>query len=77
MGLSLSLFIEITIVGFQTHGLHFFNLLLPQGVPLSLAPFLVLLELISYRFCTLSLEICLFASMMVGNSLVKILSGFA
>ncbi len=34
LGLSLSFFIGITIVGFQTHGLHFLNLLLPQGVPL-------------------------------------------
>jgi F-type H+-transporting ATPase subunit a len=76
-GLSLSLFIGITIVGFQTHGLHFFSWLLPQGVALLLAPLLVLLELISYRFCALSLGICLFANMMAGHSLVKILSGFA
>jgi F-type H+-transporting ATPase subunit a len=77
LGLSLSLFIGITIVGFQTHGLHFFSILLPQGVPLPLAPFLVLLELISYCFRALSLGIRLFANMMAGHSLVKILSGFA
>jgi F-type H+-transporting ATPase subunit a len=77
LGLSLSLFIGITIVGFQTHGLHFFSLLLPQGVPMPLTSFLVLLKLISYRFCALSLGIRLFANMMVGHSLVKILSGFA
>jgi F-type H+-transporting ATPase subunit a len=60
------------------HGLHFFSLLLLQGVPMSLAPFLVLLELIFYRFCTLSLGIRLFVNMMAGgHSLVKILSGFA
>lgn len=52
-------------------------LLLPQGVPLPLAPFLVLLELISYCFRALSLGIRLFANMMAGHSLVKILSGFA
>jgi F-type H+-transporting ATPase subunit a len=77
LGLSFSLFIGVTIVGFQTHGLHFFSLLLPQGVPLPLAPFLVLLELISYCFRALSLGIRLFANMMAGHSLVKILSGFA
>jgi F-type H+-transporting ATPase subunit a len=75
--LSLSLFIGITIVGFQTHGLHFFSYLLPQGVPLPLAPFLVLLKLISYCFCALSLGICLFTNMMASHSLVKILSRFA
>jgi len=77
LGLSFSLFIGVTIVGFQTHGLHFFSFLLPQGVPLPLAPFLVLLELISYCFRALSLGIRLFANMMAGHSLVKILSGFA
>nr|YP_009674901.1 ATP synthase F0 subunit 6 [Haplomitrium hookeri]QDE12936.1 ATP synthase F0 subunit 6 [Haplomitrium hookeri] len=76
-GLSLSLFIGVTIVGFQTHGLHFFSLLLPQGVPLPLAPFLVLLEPISHRFRALSLGIRSFANTMAGHSSVKILSGFA
>lgn len=51
--------------------------LLPQGVPFALAPFLVLLEAISYCFRALSLGIRLFANMMAGHSLVKILSGFA
>lgn len=77
LGLSFSLFIGITLVGFQRNGLHFFSFLLPAGVPLPLAPFLVLLELISYCFRALSLGIRLFANMMAGHSLVKILSGFA
>ena len=77
LGLAFALFIGINIVGFQNHGLHFFSLLLPQGVPLPLAPFLVLLELISYCFRAISLGIRLFANMMAGHSLVKILSGFA
>ncbi|XP_048545724.1 ATP synthase subunit a-like [Triticum urartu] len=77
LALSFSIFIGITIVGFQRHGLHFFSFLLPAGVPLPLAPFLVLLELITYCFRALSLGICLFANMMAGHSLVKILSGFA
>nr|WRH36838.1 ATP synthase F0 subunit a [Cyperus stolonifer] len=77
LALSFSLFIGITIVGFQRHGLHFFSFLLPAGVPLPLAPFLVLLELISHCFRALSSGIRLFANMMAGHSLVKILSGFA
>ena len=77
LALSFSIFIGITIVGFQRHGLHFLSFLLPAGVPLPLAPFLVLLELISYCFRALSLGIRLFANMMAGHSLVKILSGFA
>nr|BDC46191.1 ATPase subunit 6 [Agathis dammara] len=77
LGLSFSIFIGITIVGSQKNGLHFSSFLLPAGVPLPLAPFLVLLELISYRFRALSLGIRLFANMMAGHSLVKISSGFA
>jgi len=76
-GLSLSLFIGITIVGFQVHGLHFFSFLLPKGAPLVLAPLLVVLELVSYCFRAVSLGVRLFANMMAGHTLVKILSGFA
>ncbi|KAL0533067.1 hypothetical protein IC582_030635 [Cucumis melo] len=77
LGLSFSLFIGITIVGFQRNGLHFFSFLLPAGVPLPLAPFLVLLELIPHCFRALSSGIRLFANMMAGHSSVKILSGSA
>ena len=76
-GLSVSLFIGITIVGFQTHGIHFFSFLLPKGAPLALAPLLVVLELVSYCFRAVSLGVRLFANMMAGHTLVKILSGFA
>jgi F-type H+-transporting ATPase subunit a len=76
-GLSLSLFIGITIVGFQTHKLHFLSLLLPKGAPLALAPLLVVLELVSYIFRAISLGVRLFANIMAGHTLVKILSGFA
>lgn len=77
LALSFSIFIGITIVGFQRNGLHFLSFSLPAGVPLPLAPFLVLLELIPHCFRALSLGIRLFANMMAGHSSVKILSGFA
>jgi F-type H+-transporting ATPase subunit a len=77
LALSFSIFIGITIVGFQRHGLHFFSFSLPAGVPLPLAPFLVLLELIPHCFRALSSGIRLFANMMAGHSSVKILSGSA
>nr|YP_009646641.1 ATP synthase F0 subunit 6 [Picocystis salinarum]QBX98515.1 ATP synthase F0 subunit 6 [Picocystis salinarum] len=76
-GLSLSLFLGITAVGFQHHGWHFFSFLLPKGAPLVLAPLLVVLELVSYCFRAVSLGVRLFANMMAGHTLVKILCGFA
>lgn len=75
--LSVSIFIGVTIIGFQKHGIHFFSFLLPPGAPLALAPFLVVIELVSYSFRAISLGVRLFANMMAGHTLVKILSGFA
>jgi F-type H+-transporting ATPase subunit a len=75
--LSFSIFIAMTIIGFQVHGIHFFSFLLPPGAPLALAPFLVVIELVSYMFRGISLGVRLFANMMAGHTLVKILSGFA
>lgn len=76
-GLSLSLFFGITVIGFQRHGIHFLSFLLPKGAPLILAPLLVLLELVSYCFRAVSLGVRLFANMMAGHTLVKIISSFA
>jgi len=75
--LSVSIFLAVTIIGFQTHGIHFFSFLLPPGAPLILAPFLVVIELVSYCFRAISLGVRLFANMMAGHTLVKILSGFS
>ena len=75
--LSVSIFIAVTLIGFQIHGIHFFSFLLPPGAPLALAPFLVVIELVSYSFRAISLGVRLFANMMAGHTLVKILSGFA
>uniref|UniRef100_A0A6N2K1J1 F-ATPase protein 6 n=1 Tax=Salix viminalis TaxID=40686 RepID=A0A6N2K1J1_SALVM len=47
------------------------------GTLVPMLAILVLLELISYCFRALSSGIRLFANMMAGHSLVKILSGFA
>jgi len=76
-GLSVSIFIAVTIIGFQIHGLHFFSFFLPPGAPIILAPFLVIIEVVSYCFRGISLGVRLFANMMAGHTLVKILSGFA
>jgi len=75
--LSCTVFLAMTFIGFQRHGIHFFSFLLPPGAPLALAPFLVVIEFVSYGFRAISLGVRLFANMMAGHTLVKILSGFA
>lgn len=70
-------FIGINIIGFYKLKWNFFNLFLPSGVPLFIAPFLVMIELISYVAKVFSLSIRLFANMMSGHALLKILIGFS
>jgi len=69
--LSISIFLAVTIIGFQIHGIHFFSFLLPPGAPLALAPFLVVIELVSYCFRGISLGVRLFANMMAGHNSSK------
>jgi ATP synthase subunit 6 len=76
-GLALIMFIGINIIGFKTHGLHLFSLFLPPGAPLIMAPLLVFIEVVSYSFRVVSLSLRLFANMMSGHCLLKILAGFS
>jgi ATP synthase subunit 6 len=76
-GLSMAIFIGVTIIGFTEHGLHFFYLLVPSGVPLGLLPLIVSIEFISYLTRGLSLGIRLTANMFAGHTLLKIISTFA
>ena len=75
--LSFMIFIGVTFIGFEKHGMHYLSFFLPPGAPLALSPFLVVIELISYAFRGISLGVRLFANMMAGHTLLKILSGFA
>jgi len=75
-GFGLATFIGINIVAFREHGLHFFSFFVPKEAPIALVPFLILIEFISYVFRVVSLSIRLFANMMAGHTLLKILAGF-
>ena len=77
LGLATLAFLSINIVGIKTHGVHLLSLFLPPSAPLALAPLLVMIELVSYSFRVVSLALRLFANMMSGHCLLKILAGFA
>lgn len=77
LSLSLGLFIGINIISVRTHGINFFSLFLPSGTSIVLAFLLVPIELISYIFKPISLSIRLFANMMAGHTLLKVIAGFA
>nr|QJH88480.1 Atp6 [Pterocladia lucida] len=75
--LALSIFIGVNIIGLQTHGLNFFSLFLPRGVPLIIVPLIITIELLSYTVKVFTLSIRLFANMTSGHTLLKIIAGFA
>jgi len=77
LGISLSIFIGINIICVRLHGMRFFSLFLPSGTSVVLAFLLVPIELISYIFKPISLSIRLFANMMAGHTLLKVIAGFA
>lgn len=69
-------FIGVTVMGLINHGFKFFRLFLPSGVPIVLAPLLVVIELISYLIRPVSLSVRLFANMMAGHIMLKVIAGF-
>jgi ATP synthase subunit 6 len=75
--LGMTVFVGLNLIGLRKHGLHFFSLFLPPGAPLALALLLVPIELISYVFRVIALSVRLFANMMAGHTLLKILASFA
>lgn len=74
--MALVIFILVTIIAFIKHGMHFFSFFLPAGVPLFLAPLMIAIEVISYFTRPFSLSIRLFANMMAGHTLLKVVGGF-
>ena len=76
-GLSLSILIAVTISGFISFKLKFLSILMPGGVPLVLAPILVLIETMSYMIRAISLGVRLAANISAGHLLFAIISGFA
>ena len=73
IGLSVTIFLGVTIIGFTRHWLHFFAFFVPAGTPLGLVPVLVLIELISYIARAFSLGLRIIANMMAGLFIIYIL----
>lgn len=69
-------FVMVTLVGLIKHGLHFFSLFLPKGVPIALAPLLIPIEIISFLARPVSLALRLFANLTAGHTMLKVFGGF-
>jgi len=75
--LALGTFFAINIICFKKHSLHSFSLFLPGGSSIALSLLLIPIEIVSYIFRPISLSVRLFANMMAGHTLLKVIAGFA
>ncbi len=75
-GLAGFVFLGVTVLGVVNHGFGFLRLFVPSGVPIALLPLLVVIELISYLTRPISLSVRLFANMMAGHTMMKVIAGF-
>ena len=76
LGLSVTIFMGVTILSVYKHGIKFFSYFIPAGTPLGLVPLIVPIEVISYFARAVSLGVRLFANLTAGHTLLKILSTF-
>ena len=76
--MALALFISIIITILDKKGIKYFlNLFMPPGCPIALIFLLIPIEVISYSFRVVSLSVRLFANMMAGHTLLKVIVGFS
>lgn len=73
---SFSIFFGLNFIAIQRYGRLFFNIFIPAGTPFNLLFLIVFLEVVSYLSRPFSLAIRLFANMMAGHALLKILISF-
>ena len=76
LALALVVFVGATIIGFIRNGFGYLKLFVPSGVPALLLPLVVLIEIVSYFIRPMSLSIRLFANMMAGHMMLKVMAGF-
>src|SRR5690606_3431243 len=74
--LSLLVIGTVLVYGFYKHGLHFFNVFVPSGVPGILLPLVIAIEIISFLSRPISLSVRLFANMLAGHITLKVFAGF-
>lgn len=75
--LAMLVFIGITLVGLIKHRMKFFCIFKPKDVPIFITPILIPVEIISYFARPISLSMRLFANMVAGHVLLKIVAGAA
>ena len=75
---SLAVFVVglVVVVGIAKHGLGWFKLFVPHGVPLGILPVISVIEIISFLSRPVSLGLRLFGNMLAGHIVLKVFAGF-
>ena len=74
--LALIVFFTVVIVGLREHGLHFFKLFVPPGVPIYILPLVVAIEIVSFLTRPVSHSVRLFANMLAGHITLNVFGSF-
>ena len=74
---AVGIFFMTLVIGFAKHGLHFFSILVPPGIPKVMIPVMIPIEIISMLARPLSLSVRLFANMTAGHTVLAVLFGLA
>lgn len=74
--LAMFVWLGVTLIGIFKHGLKFFKLFVPSGVPALLLPLISVIEVISYLTRPISLSVRLFANMMAGHTMLAVFGSF-
>jgi F-type H+-transporting ATPase subunit a len=74
--LALTVFFTVLTYGLIRHGLSFFNLFVPKGVPIYILPMIVAIEILSFLSRPVSHSVRLFANMLAGHIALQVFAGF-
>ncbi|GAC1563293.1 MAG: F0F1 ATP synthase subunit A [Beijerinckiaceae bacterium] len=74
--MSLMVFLIVIVVGIAKHGLHFFKLFVPPGVPIYILPLVIAIEIISFLSRPVSHSVRLFANMLAGHITLQVFGAF-
>ena len=74
--LALMVFLTVIVIGIKEHGLHFFKLFVPAGVPIYILPLVVAIEIISFLSRPVSHSVRLFANMLAGHITLNVFGAF-
>jgi ATP synthase subunit 6 len=75
--MSLSIFIGVNLICVKLYKSHMLSLFLPANTSFGLSLLLVPIEFVSYIFKPISLGVRLFANLMAGHTLLKVIIGFS